>query len=206
MRGARGLPEHTVSEVLRGSPHQSVVLASAVAEPWFGPVASYAVDIISLCWLCRVLQPRTVFEIGTLRGYTTLHLALNTPADATVYTLDLPKAHSAWPLLRTTVVDDAHIRASASAASYVFEGYAEAEGKIRCVFGDSATYDFSPYHGLIDLFFIDGAHSYDYVRSDTLNAMRCCAPGGVIAWHEFGRAGVNGVGRWLRELAASGRP
>jgi hypothetical protein len=53
----------------------------------------------------------------------------------------------------------------------------------------------------VDLFFIDGAHSYEYVRQDTLNALKCCRKGGVIAWHDFGRSGVNGVSRWICELA-----
>jgi hypothetical protein len=68
------------------------------------------------------------------------------------------------------------------------------------LFGDSASFDFSPFAGAVDLFFIDGAHSYEYVRSDTLRALQCVRPGGVIAWHDFGRTGVNGVSRWLLEM------
>jgi hypothetical protein len=73
--------------------------------------------------------------------------------------------------------------------------------KVQPLFGDSATFNYSPYYGRIDLFFVDGSHSYEYVRSDTLNAMKCCRPGGVIAWHDFGRVGVNGVSRWLLEFS-----
>jgi hypothetical protein len=69
------------------------------------------------------------------------------------------------------------------------------------LFGDSAAFDFSPFHGAIDFFFIDGAHSYEYVRSDTLNALRCCHAGSVIAWHDFGRVVVDGVAKWVREFA-----
>lgn len=46
-----------------------------------------------------------------------------------------------------------------------------------------------------------GAHSYEYVAFDTRNAFACVRPGGVIAWHDFGRVGVNGVGRLVREVA-----
>jgi Methyltransferase domain len=77
----------------------------------------------------------------------------------------------------------------------------DAARKIHPLTGDSAEYDYSLYHGLVDLFFIDNAHSYEYVRSDTLNAMKCCHPGSVIAWHDFGRVGVNGVSRWLLEFS-----
>jgi hypothetical protein len=34
-----------------------------------------------------------------------------------------------------------------------------------------------------------------------LHALVCCHPGSVIAWHDFGRMGVNGVTRWLVEFA-----
>jgi hypothetical protein len=57
---------------------------------------------------------------------------------------------------------------------------------------------------MVDFFFIDGAHSYKYVRSDTLNALKCCHPGSVVAWHDFGRMGVNGVTKWLLELSREG--
>jgi hypothetical protein len=52
---------------------------------------------------------------------------------------------------------------------------------------------------------VDGAHSYEYVTSDTRNALACVRAGGVIAWHDFGRSGVNGVTRALRELTETGR-
>jgi predicted O-methyltransferase YrrM len=148
-----------------------------------------------------------VFEIGTLNGYTALHFALNSPDDGTVYTLDLPQdvARTAAVQLATTVIDDEHIRSNLGRQTYCFRGTA-VERKIRTLFGDSATFDFAPYHGAIDLMFIDGAHSYEYVRSDTVQAMRCVRPGGLICWHDFGRVGVNGVTQWLRELRAAGNP
>jgi hypothetical protein len=66
---------------------------------------------------------------------------------------------------------------------------------------DSAKFDYSPFNRRVDLFFIDGAHSYPYVRDDTLKALECCRPGSVIAWHDYGRHGVNGVSRWLHEFS-----
>jgi hypothetical protein len=73
--------------------------------------------------------------------------------------------------------------------------------RVQCLYGDSARFDFSRFHGRVDLFFIDGAHSYDYVRNDTLKALECCHPGSIIAWHDYGRHGVNGVSRWLHQLS-----
>jgi len=167
--------------------------------------ANYAKDALYLALLARILAPRAVFEIGTLHGCTALLFALNTPSDSVIYTLDLPPDASCTPSLSTTVIDDAHIAAHAC-SQYLYQAHpAGGGGKVRQLYGDSARFDFTPYQGQIDLFFIDGAHSYEYVRSDSMRALECVRPGGVIVWHDYGRWGVNGVSRWLHELAKSGR-
>jgi hypothetical protein len=127
-----------------------------------------------------------------------LHFALNTPAESRIYTLDLPADRQG--VLSTTSIDDAHVAVHSLVRKYAWEDLAESS-KITCLFGDSATFNYSSWHRQVDFFFIDGAHSYEYVRSDTLNAFECCQPGSVIAWHDYGRLGVNGVTRWLTELA-----
>lgn len=202
----RGLPQKPVFEVLKNGNAAVETADITVAwdapgqgEHWFHALAWYTVDIVQLCLLCRLLKPKHIFEIGTLRGYTSLHFALNSPPDALVYSLDMPKQQPADSSLPTTLIDDIHIRLHRDAHKYVFEGRPEA-GKIRLLFGDSARFDYTPFATKIDLFFIDGAHSYAYVRSDTLNALKCCHPGSVIAWHDFGRFGVNGVSKWLKEF------
>jgi len=203
MTGRRGIPEANVFEVLEAPATSPVQLRLLRGSFGFQPTASLMSDLVALCLLARILEPRRIFEIGTATGSSTLHLALNAP-DATVFTLDLPPGDFARVALRTTLMDDAHIRPSVRGHQPVFLG-TEAESRIVALHGDSAAFDFSPYHGNIDLFFVDGAHSYEYVRNDTERALDCVRPGGVIAWHDFGRAGVNGVSRYLRELAAAGR-
>jgi predicted O-methyltransferase YrrM len=197
----RGLPQKNVFEVLGEANAISDIRLATIPnkENWFHLNASYVVDIVSLCMLTLILKPRVVFEIGTLYGYTALHFALNAPAGVQVFTLDLPKTGVKQPiLLKTTYIDDLHIESRPQ--PYLFSG-SEVESNIQCLFGDSATFDFTSHAGQVDLFFIDGAHSYEYVRSDTKNALRCCHPGSVIAWHDFGRAGVNGVSKWLAEFS-----
>lgn len=208
LAGDRGLPERNVWEVIGGTADVTVRLPNIADPGWPGVHPAYLADIVNLCRICALLRPLRVFEIGTYTGFSTLHLALNTPTGARIHTLDLPKATPGAPVrpaLRTTMMDDAHIGGSTSGRRYLFEGIAEAE-RVELLLGDSATFDFAPYYGAIDLFFIDGAHSYEYVRSDTLNALRCVRAGGVIAWHDFGRSGLNGVSRWLAELRRQGHP
>lgn len=143
-----------------------------------------------------------VFEIGTLSGYTAPHFALNTDDQSKIYTLDL-RPH-VRPALTTTLVDDRHIQHHSGSRRYAFEGSPVA-GKIQCLFGDNATFDYTSFHDVVDLFFIDSAHSYESVNADTLNALRCCRSGGVIAWYDFGCVAVNGVSRWLAELSTTRR-
>jgi hypothetical protein len=198
MADRRGIPQKNVFEVLPDARLARVELCNPNGETWFQKSASYVTDIVSLCLLCRAIKPRVIFEIGTLTGYTSAHLALNSEPDCKIYTLDLPVGTS--PQLNTTAIDVELVRTHHGIKRYVWDSM-DIAGKIQPLFGDSAAFDYSGYEGRVDLFFIDGAHSYEYVRSDTLNALRCCHPGSVIAWHDFGRAGVNGVSRWLIEFS-----
>jgi hypothetical protein len=202
---SRGLPERNVWDALGAQRATTIRLADIDNESWPAAQPSYLADIVNLCRICAALQPSTIFEIGTYRGYSTLHFALNAGANATVFSLDLPKDGNATAALRTTIIDDAHIAGATGTRAYVFNGYDEAQ-RIQLLFGDSGTFDYTPYHNRIDVFFIDGAHSYEYVKSDTMHALACTRPGGVIAWHDFGRVGINGVSRCLLELRASGWP
>ena len=200
LNARRGIPQKNVFEVLPAHNVETIQLGNLQVNQsaWFWSFASYTTDIVSLCLICQVLKPRVVFEIGTFRGYTAFHFALNTSDDSQVYTLDLPKSETYLPQLKTTVVDRAHTLAYRKNERFYFEQTSSAS-KVHCLKGDSATFDFTPFYGKVDFFFIDGAHSYDYVRADTLNALKCCHPGSVIAWHDFGRVGVNGVSRWILE-------
>jgi hypothetical protein len=179
-----------------GADRVPVVLYGGAPGEWFHAVASYTADLVSMCMLCQILKPKIIFEIGTLRGASALHWAGNAP-DAEVYTLDLP-SHGA-PSLAVTQMDR-HIVNDHAEGKHMPEA-----SRIHCVYGDSATFDFSPFRGKVDLLFIDGAHSYDYVRNDTLRAGQCCKPGSVIAWHDYGRVGFNGVSKWLHQFARQGK-
>lgn len=163
-------------------------------DNWFAYGPSFSLDILSLCILCRALDAKNIFEIGTFHGYTTLHLAINSADDAKICTLDLgADAHSS---LDVTKIDQQVIQERDDYCCFL--GH-PASAKIQRLYGDSANFDFSPFAGKVDLFFIDGAHSYEYVKSDTQNALKCCHPGSAIAWHDYGRAQF-GVTRYLNEL------
>lgn len=141
----------------------------------------------------------TLFEIGTFDGRTTMNLALNAPVSCSIVTLDLPKATSTrFDLAK----GERHMVEKDASGDWFRQGpYLNPveRDRIQQVFGDSAQFDFSPYESKCSLFFVDGSHSYDYAKQDSLQALRCVAPNGTIVWHDYGV--WEGVTRALEELA-----
>jgi predicted O-methyltransferase YrrM len=191
------LPQRCVWDAFGMSSDIPVILNPVALKHWFNQVSSYQADIIALSMLCRLIQPKRIFEIGTLHGSSALQMVLNAP-EAEVFTLDLEgPAH-----LNTTEIDRRHV-AEGQKRRLVFAGLPE-EQRIKTLYGDSASFDFGPFENSIDLFYIDGAHSYEYVKNDTMKALRCVRAGGIIAWHDYGRCGVNGVSKWLNQFRGEG--
>ena len=150
-----------------------------------------------LCGLGALLDCRTIFEFGTNRGDTAWLLAHNLPR-ARVYTLDLagPEAVQSAELELTDA--DEYFRTWDRGAR--FRDTAEAN-RITQVFGDSATFDFSPYAGVMDLVYVDASHSYSYVRSDTEAAFTMLSAAGTIVWDDYTH--YPGIYSYLNELASA---
>jgi predicted O-methyltransferase YrrM len=148
-----------------------------------------------LCALAQLLGCRSIFEIGTFRGDTSWLLAHNLP-QARVFTLDLPGLESARRVrLEITDVDE-YFHAWERGAR--FRGTPEGQ-RITALVGDSATFDFSPYRGAMDLVYIDASHSYSYVRADTEAALAMLSPIGTIVWDDY--TYYPGIYAYLNELA-----
>lgn len=134
--------------------------------------------------LARGLNARSFFEIGTNRGRTAWTVARNNP-EAHVYTLDVPLELSSSEVALDMGTDDHHFFRPGAACGEAFAGTPEAE-RITQLWGDSATFDYAPYAGRIDMVYVDGGHSYEYVRSDTVNALAMLSPTGTIVWDDYG--------------------
>lgn len=196
--GNGGLTRKHVWEVFQELAAKTELCFPELKHSWISDDPSYLVDLANLGFLCQALQPRTVFEIGTSTGYSSLFIAANTGPDTRIWTLDLPAGDSATDSSLT--VHDQRIVNGCHEVEPCFAGH-RLGSKIRRVYGDSVRFDFSPYRRSVDLFFIDGAHTYEYVRTDTINALFCCHRGSVIAWHDYGRTGLSrDVSKWLEQL------
>jgi hypothetical protein len=138
-------------------------------------------ELAILAAIVKTTEPRTLFEFGTYDGNTTLQLALNTPDDGIIYTIDLPP-DNLNPKLRLDPGD--RIFMGGAIPGQRFKGTA-AEGKIHQVLSDSAAYNYSFLEHKVDFVFVDGAHSYEYLKNDTQHALSMLAPKGLIVWHDY---------------------
>ncbi|GAB4224693.1 MAG: hypothetical protein Tsb0032_29740 [Kiloniellaceae bacterium] len=154
-----------------------------------------------LCNLAKEAQ--NIFEFGTCTGKTTYLLACNAPAGAKITTLTLPPEETST--LEGGPADDQKAVAAAKQESCFAEFFYSRQperAKIDQLFGDSKSFDESPYEGRCDLVFVDGAHAYSFVKSDSEKALRMVRPGGLVLWHDYhGPRRAKGVFRALNELA-----
>lgn len=161
-------------------------------------------ELIFMNGLIHKYNIKTIFEIGTFNGRTTLNFAINIPVDGQVYTLDLP------PLMKNKLkyemdnVDKPLINGKITGELFLDNDFLK-EGKIIQLFGDSAIFNFEPYFNNVDMVFIDGSHSYNYVKNDTENAFKMLKnKKGIIIWHDYSKDNP-GSTRYLNELFLSER-
>jgi predicted O-methyltransferase YrrM len=165
-----------------------------------GNLYAHELEIISK--LVKLTNPEVLFEIGTFNGRTTLNLAAHSEPTARVYTLDLPRERLDKAALALDVCDRKYIDKPASGLH--FHG-TDVEQKVVQFLGDSATFDFTPYRASVDFVFVDGAHSYPYVLSDSRRALQMIRRPGVILWHDYETSGHihwPGLVKALNELHA----
>lgn len=157
-------------------------------------------DLASLCALARIFEPRRVVEIGTATGWTTRHLARNTPPNCRIFTVDLPPEGTTDPAQHS----DPHL---VEAASKIRRDFAD-EPKITQILHDSTTLEWERHLDRpVDMALVDGSHLYEHVRADTERLWRVLAPGAVVLWHDYATVEVRrGVRKFLLELYRAGHP
>jgi predicted O-methyltransferase YrrM len=147
--------------------------------------------------LVSELGARTFFEIGTSLGRQAWTVAHHAPG-VQLWTLDVPPSDAAENTALELGPDDRTYFRPVDRCGEAFRGTDESE-RITQLWGDSATFDYSPYAGQMDFVYVDGAHSYEYVRSDTGRALEMLSPQGTIVWDDYVTS--PGVYEYLGELA-----
>jgi predicted O-methyltransferase YrrM len=139
-------------------------------------------------WILSALakKAKNIFEFGTCTGKTTYLFAANSPEETKVTTITLsPNEIEEYQSTQADSKDSIQDALEESVFTDFLYSNTPEEKKIVQLFGDSKTFDESPYHAQMDLIFIDGSHAYSYVLSDSEKALKMIKPGGLILWHDY---------------------
>lgn len=191
------IPEVPISEVVSGRPTIKIDSTYSYFDgslPWD--------DIVSLLAVLVDRAPKAVLEIGTFHGHTTRLMALNLPS-STIHTVDLPTSFRIETDDSPLKKDDLHLIIKRK----VGDEYRSDLSTSNIVqhHGDTASWDFRNAQGAT-LFFIDGSHTYEYVRNDTQKALAAQRGEKVtLIWHDCDESHP-GIVRWLREMIEAGSP
>ena len=153
-------------------------------ENWVAMEGDFAV----LASLINDFKIKSVFEIGTWKGYTSA-MMLNLPTIKRIKAIDINDSFNL-----PNIGNPTHPLSSPE----IYGEYAKKHAKLlkkkyELVFCDSKLYEPTEQ---FDLVFIDGDHSYEYVRTDTELAFKLKPK--VIVWHDY--PNEPGVQKRLDEL------
>jgi predicted O-methyltransferase YrrM len=131
---------------------------------------SMPTDIMLLKGLASQIKDCSYFEIGTWRGESVINVA---QVAKECFTLNLSKKE----------IIDLNLP----------EKYADLHGffsknidNINHLYGDSTKFDFEGLNQKYDLIFIDGNHTFEYVKQDTANVFKhLMHEKTVIVWHDY---------------------
>jgi hypothetical protein len=163
--------------------------------------APILLDTAVLLSLAKLVQPNAYFEFGTYLGVQLLNIIANLAPSARAYTLDLDEnsAGKAEQHENDRPLTLEHLQ-SQDKLAFRHSSY---ESQITRLFGNSNTFDFSPFARRMDMIFVDGGHDLRTLRSDTENSFRMLSDNhkGCIAWHDYGNRIYPHLKMYLDELS-----
>lgn len=158
---------------------EKIELTRCIRNEWQTTLVEQAVIV----GLVKKRAPASIFEIGTFDGRSTLAMHLNSP-ESQIHTIDLPGGTENSP--------------GGKEPGYLFHDR-EVGDKIKQLFGNSLTFDFSPWWGKQDLVFVDAGHSYTNALADSKTALQLIeGREGAIIWHDY--AVMPGVTKAVEEV------
>jgi predicted O-methyltransferase YrrM len=189
-------------------PNENINVISTLPPTGIGSLLTLECAVI--CAILKIVNPKTIFEIGTFNGSSALLFARNTEDGTKVVTLDLPPdeieidQNKKLDILHGSENDDYLKREFKNKGAYYIErAPEEAKRKIVQVLQNSLA--FNPIQhkleGSQELIFIDGGHDYETIKNDTEKSMIMCKKNSVIVWHDYGSNIHVDVEKYLKEKA-----
>ena len=149
--------------------------------------------LILSAFASKLNDKQNFLEIGTFDGITSFNCALNAK-NSKIYTLDLPLDYCLEEKQQSEYLEyDKDLILSKNRKTDSLKDLSN----ITQLYGDSSKYDFSTLN--CSLAFIDGAHDYLSVKSDTENVLKIISRPGNIFWHDYDV--TNDVGKYLIEIS-----
>jgi len=152
------LREVCLEKVFPGFDKTPVTISLLPRGSWSTPI----MDQIVLAKLVRLLQPRSVLEVGSFCGYTTRLLAENASPTTEIHALDINPNHG--EAYFNTPLAGRIKRLIGSLDKWPLEA------------ADRRRYDF---------IFLDADHQQAAVESDTRHLLTMLAEGGLLLWHDY---------------------
>lgn len=174
----------TLNDIFPGIEQQTVVAHAEYGSLFFDAFmteTSYLVspkEMFTLNAIIKYKKPKTLFEIGTYRGWTTANMIQNIGPDQLLMTLDISQKESGNEFVDLALKSE----------------------NVSRIIADSTTYDFRPYTHKMEFIYIDACHTAEAVKIDTENALRMLTPQGIIVWHDY-NDDHPGVVSYLNELS-----
>ena len=139
-------------------------------------------DYLVLHCLIRKYKPKTFMEIGTSTGKGTKVICnamkskhFRNDEDIKVFSIDVPPGTD--PKILYPNGEDGHPKCAGKKCNLPYTQ----------IFGNTYNFDFTPYYPL-EGWYIDGKHSYEFVKNDTKLAIKCEPI--IIIWHDMDITGV----------------
>lgn len=133
---------------------------------------SPVIDYYCITNIAKALDIKSYFEIGTWTGISAYNISKALNTQTRIVTLDIPLDHNEVELFGIPIDN--------------FGYYSKNIPNIEHIKCDSMEFNFTDYKKSIDLVFIDGNHSYDYVSNDTKIALELIKDkNSVILWHDY---------------------
>ncbi len=170
-----------------------------IIEPVDKPGGLTLEEIAIVSGICKKMDKCNIFELGAYRGRTTVNIAYNCQ-ECKITTFDLPLDNFDENGLEYKLFTKDRIVAEHDERGFFFRKYPSYEDRITHIYGDSATFDFSPYFDSCDIVFIDASHRYENVLIDSETSLKLLKNGkGIILWHDYSIDNI-GVVRAIHEF------
>jgi len=137
-----------------------------------------AFELFCLGAITKKFNPKLALEIGTYDGRSAMAIATN--IDGILYTVNLPADYIEKHPEEAHIVD-VQLSQKVKSGERILSPENE---RIVQIYADSKNLDFSKFSGA-KLIFIDGAHDYATIKSDTENAIKIIDKNkGIIVWDD----------------------